>query len=112
MVERFSPEWIEHLDVAVRDVPGGEPFVIQQVVGEAEWHVRIGADGVRVVPGRADDADVTFTQDRATAEAIASGTLSAGAALTSGDLRVNGATAELITRREVMAAIDEAVAGA
>lgn len=93
--ERFSPEWIAALDAAARSLPGvGDPFVIQQVVtypdGEVAWHVDLGDGGVRVHPGRGDDPDVTFTQDRGTAAAIAEGRLSAAEALTSGRLVVRG----------------------
>ena len=91
--ERFSPEWIAALDDAARGLPGSEArFVIQQVVtsddGEVAWHVDLDPEGVRIRPGRAEAPDVTFTQDRATADAIARGELSAAAALTSGRLTV------------------------
>ena len=115
--ERFSPEWIAALDAAARSLPGvGDPFVIQQVVtdpdGEVAWHVDLGDGGVRVHPGRGDDPDVTFTQDRGTAAAIADGTLSAAEALTSGRLVVRGATAQLTRHRETLARLDEALADA
>ena len=113
MPERFSPEWIEALDDAARGLTGsGERFVIEQVVDDVAWHVVLGSEGVRVLPGRAEAADVTFTQDRETAEAIATGALSAAAALTSGRLSVRGATARLTDHREVLARLDEALADA
>ncbi len=111
--ERFSPEWIEALDAAARDLPAaGELFVIQQVVDDVAWHVVLATDGVRVHAGEAEQADVTFTQDRATADAIATGELSAAAALTSGRLTVSGATARLTAHREALARLDEAFARA
>jgi hypothetical protein len=55
---------------------------------------------------------VTFSQDRATADAIATGELSASAALTSGRLVVRGATSRLPEHREALARLDEAFAGA
>ena len=105
------------MDEAVRRLPGATgPFVIQQVVTEGDdevtWHLVLAADGVRIRPGRADAADVTFHQDRSTAEAIADGELGAGAALTAGRLTVRGATARLTEHREVLARIDEALSGA
>ena len=117
MAERFSGQWVEALGAAVRDLPAApEAFVIQQVVidgdDEIAWHLELGPDGVRVRPGRAEAPDVTFTQDRATADAIADGELSAGAALTAGRLTVRGATARLTEHREALARIDEALAGA
>jgi len=113
MPERFSDEWIAALDAAARGLPGsGETFTIQQVVDDVAWHVVLGPDGVRVQPGRADDPDVTFRQDRATAEAIAAGEVSASAALTSGRLTVRGATDRLPEHREALARLDEVFARA
>jgi hypothetical protein len=113
MAERFSPEWIEALDASARGLAGGEDrFVIQQVVDEAAWYVALGPDGVRVRPGMADAPDVTFRQDRATADAIVDGELSAAAALTSGRLTVQGVTSQLADHREVLAQLDEAFADA
>lgn len=117
MVPRFSAAWVEALDSAVRDLPGADgAFVVQQVVtddgDEIAWHLVLGTDGIRVLEGRAAAPDVTFTQDRATADAIADGELSAGAALTAGRLTVRGATARLTEHREALARIDEALADA
>lgn len=111
----FSATWIEALDAAARSVVGpAEALVIQQVVtdddGERAWHVDLGPDAVRVQVGRADAPDVTFTQDRATAEAIVRGELSAGAALTAGHLTVRGTTAKLTEHRDVLIRLDAALA--
>jgi hypothetical protein len=114
--ERFSPAWIEALDEAAQPLPGTDPpFTIQQLVtgeGGAAWHVELGVERVRVRPGEAEAPDVTFSQDRETAEAIAAGELSASAALTSGRLTVRGATARLTEHREALARLDEALANA
>lgn len=115
MPERFSPEWIAVLDEAARAVIGVEDFVIQQVITDDQdtaWHVMLSSGPTRVRPGRAEAPDVTFTQDRATAEAIACGELSAGSALTNGRLIVQGATARLAKQREVLARLDAALAAA
>ena len=113
MPDRFSEEWIAALDAAARRLPGIDgSFTIQQVVDDVTWHVVLGPEGVRVQPGVVDDPDVTFTQDRATADAIATGELSASAALTSGRLTVRGATSRLAEHREALAQLDEAFAGA
>lgn len=117
MAERFTAEWVDALDAAVRDLPAADTaFVVQQVVtdgaDERAWHLVLGPEGIRVRPGRAESPDVTFCQDRATADAIAEGELSAGAALTAGRLSVRGASARLTEHREALARIDEALAGA
>ena len=117
MVPRFSAAWVETLDRAARDLPAADTaFIIQQVVTDGDdeiaWHLVLGPGGVLGLVGRADAPDVTFTQDRATADAIADGELSAGAALTAGRLSVRGATARLTEHREALARIDEALADA
>jgi putative sterol carrier protein len=97
MPEFLSSEWVAALADAGAGatVPDGVRIVLQQVVvdddgAEVPYVVRIADGAVSVEPGRADDADVTFTQDRATAEAIADGTLSAQAAFLAGRLQVGG----------------------
>jgi SCP-2 sterol transfer family len=115
MATFLTDAWIAALDHAAREVDGPVgPLVIQQVVtdgdGEVTWHVVLGQEGARVRAGRAEAPDVTFTQDRDTAEAIASGGLSATAALTDGRLIVRGATARLTEHRAALARLDEALA--
>jgi putative sterol carrier protein len=97
MAELLSPEWVASLVGAASGAkaPEGVRLVLQQVVvdedgSEVAYAVRVHDGRVEVEPGRAGDADVTFTQDRATAEAIAGGTLSAQAAFLAGRLRVGG----------------------
>ncbi len=114
MVDFLSDDWIAALDEAARTVKGDEDFVIQQVVDDeppTHWYIVLSPGPVRIHPGEAETADVTFTQDRATAEAIARGELSAGAALTSGRLTVRGASARLTEQREVLARLDTALRG-
>lgn len=96
---------MDELDSAVRDVQLPEPLhlVLQQIVledqgSEVAYAIRVDAGHVSVVPGRVPDADVTFTQDRATAEAIAQGTLSAQMAFMAGRLRVGGDLHEVLER--------------
>lgn len=115
MVEFLSEDWIAALDGAAGAVIGSEDFVIQQIVTnppetEIAWYVALSAGQVRVHAGQAATPDVTFSQDRSTALAIAAGELSAGAALTAGRLTVRGATARLTEQRDVLARLDEAFA--
>jgi predicted lipid carrier protein YhbT len=93
----LSPAWIEALaDAASRaEASAGVDLVVQQVVVDADgaevaYAVRVQGGRLSVVAGRVDDADVTFTQDRATAAAIARGEESAQAAFLDGRLRVGG----------------------
>jgi putative sterol carrier protein len=83
-------------------------LVVQQVVldgdHEAAYALRIADGAVAVTPGRAVDADITFTQDRATAAAVARGELSAQAAFLAGRIRVGGEpTAAMAGARELAA---------
>jgi putative sterol carrier protein len=96
MAEFLSPEWVDDLAAAAAGAPApeGVRLVVQQVVvdgeHEAAYALRIADGAMAVAAGRADDADVTFTQDRATASAIARGELSAQAAFLAGRIRVGG----------------------
>ena len=66
------------------------------------------ADGrLRVERGRVADPDLTFTQDRATAEAIHRGELSAQAAFMQGRLRLGGDLRAVIDRAGELGAIDD-----
>jgi hypothetical protein len=107
--EHLSPAWLDALADAGRraSAPPEVRLVLQQVVvdddgTEVAYAVRIADGSIDVVPGRVDDADVTFTQDRATAAAIAAGTLSAQAAFLAGRLRIGGdLTAVQVAAREL-----------
>lgn len=112
MAPFLSDAWIAALDDAARTVHGVSAFVIQQVITDGDgvaWHLVLANGPVRVLPGRAEAPDVTFSQDRATATAIVRGELSAGAALTSGRLTVHGASARLTEQRDVLARLDTAL---
>jgi putative sterol carrier protein len=116
----LSAEWVAALDAAATgsSVPNGLRLVVQQIVpdgdggGEVAYAVRIADGTVRVASGRADDADVTFTQDRATAAAIATGELSAQAAFIDGRLRVGGDLSALLEHTAALAALDDVFASA
>ena len=62
--------------------------------------------------GRADAPDITFTQDRATAEAIHRGELSAQTAFIEGRLRLGGDLRAVIERAGSLVAIDDVFAAA
>ena len=120
MLRHLSPEWIAALDEAaqasasLRAAASDLDLTVQQVVddgdGEVTWYVRLRGGEVAVRPGRADDADVTFTQDRATARAIADGELSAQAAFMAGRLRTGGDLTRLLAHREALDDLDDVFA--
>lgn len=117
MAEFLSDAWIASLGVAAREarVPSSLRLVIQQVVLQEEtderaFAIRIAQGMVSVEPGRADDADVSFTQDRATAAAIARGELSAQAAFLAGRLRVGGDLRAVMERAGELGVVDDVFA--
>jgi putative sterol carrier protein len=117
--EHLSPEWLAAMADAGRhaSIPPEVRLVLQQVVvdedgAEVAYALRIGDGAVAVVPGRADDADVTFTQDRATAAGIAAGTLSAQAAFLAGRLRIGGDLTHVQAAARDLAALDDVFAAA
>ena len=119
MPEPLSPEWLAALADAGRraSAPPEVRLVLQQVVVEDDgvevaYAVRIADGTVQVEPGRAHDADVTFTQDRATATAIALGTLSAQAAFLAGRLRIGGDLSAVQLAARDLAALDDVFASA
>jgi putative sterol carrier protein len=110
VAEPLTSDWVSALAAAAATAtaPPGVALVVQQVVvdpdggEELAYAVRIADGRISVTHGRADDADVTFTQDRATALAIARGDLAAQGAFLAGRLRVGGdLTAVLATAREL-----------
>jgi putative sterol carrier protein len=114
-VARFlSDAWLAALATAARDAapPPELRLVLQQIVledrgDEIAYVIRIGDGVVSVDPGRAPDADVSFTQDRATASAIASGELSAQAAFMAGRLRVGGDLRAVLEQARDLAILDD-----
>jgi len=104
----LSDQWFDEVGAtpaAPSSEPATEDLVLQHVVtggpeGDVCYHVRIAEQVVIIVRGRADDPDVTFAEDYATAAAIAGGALSAPAALLAGRIRVGGDLAALIAHQD------------
>jgi len=120
MAELLSAEWVADLDAAARagTAPAGVQVVIQQVVldedgdDELAYAIRIADGAISVELGRVEDADVTFTQDRATARAIATGDESAQAAFIAGRLRVGGDLRSVMDRAGALATLTDVFAPA
>ena len=114
----LTEAWLDDLDAAAQraelDTKGA--LVLQQVIPdgrdglELAYALVVEDQRVRVVRGRVDDPDLTFTQDRATAEAIHRGELSAQAAFMQGRLRLGGDLRTVIDRAGELAAIDDVFA--
>jgi predicted lipid carrier protein YhbT len=116
----LTDAWLDDLERAARDaaVDPGLRLRVQQVVPdgpdghEVAYLLEVGGGTVRVHRGRPGDADVTFTQDLATAEAIHRGQLSAQAAFMDGRLRLGGDLRAVLDRAGALAAIDDVFAAA
>lgn len=119
MAEFLTDQWIAELAQAARDAtaPDDLRLVIQQIVLDDEgverrFAIRIDEGRLSIAPGRADDADLTLTQDRATAAAIARGELSAQVAFMAGELRVGGDLRLVLERAGALAALGDVFAAA
>jgi putative sterol carrier protein len=120
VAEPLTSDWVSALAAAAQGAtaPAGIELVVQQVVVDADggeeltYAVRVGGGTVVVTEGRADDADVTFTQDRDTAVAIAAGELSAQAAFLAGRLRVGGDLRAALDNARELAALGDVFASA
>lgn len=121
----LSDEWFAALDDAARavriDRPADAPRVVVQTVVTADgdtpevaYHLVLEGSTVAVRRGRADQPTATFTQDRRTAEDVASGRRRAQEAFMAGDVQVTGDVNALIEHRDALAVFDDvtrAVAG-
>jgi SCP-2 sterol transfer family len=111
----LTDAWLDDLEAAARaaKVASAVHLVLQQIVpdgpdGHEVAYALVVADGrLRVERGRVGAADLTFTQDRATAEAIHRGDLSAQAAFMQGRLRLGGDLRAVIDRAGELGAIDD-----
>lgn len=119
MAEFLTDAWVAELNAAADAVrvPDDVCLVVQQVVlddrgDERAYAIRIEDGRASVSPGRVDDAHVTFTQDRATAAAIARGELSAQVAFMAGRLRVGGDVRLVIDRAREIQSLDDLFASA
>jgi hypothetical protein len=122
MPRYLSPEWLEAAQRAidasttVRHATSGVDIVVQHVVtgrtdGDVTYHLRIGADGIRLCPGEAPDPTVVFTEDYDTAAAIGRGELSAQGAFMTGRIRVRGDLPRLVGHSDAFSGIDDVLAG-
>ena len=122
MVDFLTPEWLDALDAAARadktlaDTTRELDLVFEQRVHDSDdatpfvYQVAFDRGTTPVSAGATRPATVTFTQDRATAAAIASGTASAQRAFMTGQLRVGGDLRALVEAQDAMAAIGDVFA--
>lgn len=112
----LTDEWFADLEQAAGAVvvPADLSLAVQQVVtdgaGEVAYSLELSGGALTLRRGRAWAADVTFTQDRATATAVHEGRLSAQAAFLDGRLRLTGDVAVLRAAAPALAELDDVFA--
>lgn len=122
MTELWSDEWIAAMDAAaqadpaLREAARGRSVVIGQEVVDGErrtsWHVVLDDGEVAVRPGPAPRPDVTFSQDRDVAEAVARGEVAARSAFVLGRIRVGGDVNLLLDLSPALAGLGDVFAAA
>ena len=116
----LTDAWLDDLEAAAEraELNTKGALVLQQIIhigpdDEEVAYALVLRDGrARLVRGRVSDPDLTFTQDRATAEAIHHGELSAQAAFMQGRLRLGGDLRAVIDRAGELAAVEDVFASA
>lgn len=117
-IRYLSSEWIEVIGKEVaasstlQSLGDKHEFGLTQVVtstphGEVRYHIQSGNGTVVFSVGDANPEDVRFTQDFATATAVATGKLNAQEAFINGHIRFNGNHQCLVDAQEIFAQLDE-----
>ena len=117
MLRYLSLDWLDALGEevdrsdALREAAAGRQIRVTQVVtdgpeGDVTYHLEVDDGKVRFGPGAADDEQVRFVQDWATAVAVATGALNAQEAFISGRIKLIGDQQRLLDAVPVFAALD------
>ena len=120
MPEYLSPDWFAAAaelvagSATLAERSQGVHLVLEQTVhdgtAEISWALRFDDGSASLVTGRADDATVSFSCARDTADAIHSGERSAQAAFIAGDLRIGGDVSALMQHASLFADLDDVLA--
>ncbi|MEO6628989.1 MAG: SCP2 sterol-binding domain-containing protein [Aquihabitans sp.] len=118
MLAFLSPDWLAALDEAAQADPrlaegtASLSLVVEQRIlkvpgadsstTDLSYHVSIDHGQVSVVPGPAPAPTVRFSQDLATARAIAQGSESAQRAFMTGRIQVGGDLRALVEHQEIL----------
>ena len=118
VVRFLSDEWMAAMSAAAAGsdrlaaATASTRLAIQQVIwrgpgDEVAYVVRVDHGAVTVEPGRADDVDVTVTEDLDTAVAVARGELNPQVAFMTGRVRVAGDIAALLAGYQALADLED-----
>jgi alkyl sulfatase BDS1-like metallo-beta-lactamase superfamily hydrolase len=119
VVAYLSPEWIAALrdaaaaDAPLRDAAASRTVGFTQVVVGADgddvvYHLSVHDGALDIGPGPAAAEDVRFTQNRATAVAVAKGHTNAQHAFISGEIELAGDLNVLREHQSLLLALDRA----
>jgi putative sterol carrier protein len=103
-----SEEWVSGFAERASRVVVDETVRIvvqQELVDDGAWYIVVDGGRATVGGGRHPQPDVVLSQDRATAEAIAAGELSAQQAFIDGRLRVRGGLDRLVHASAALAVL-------
>jgi hypothetical protein len=120
VAEFLTDAWFDAVEAAAGEstIDPELRLVIQQVIpdgpegAEVTYVVTVADGALTVRRGRDATPDITFTQDRTTAEAIHLGELSAQTAFIEGRLRLGGDLRAVIERAGALGAVDDVFAAA
>lgn len=120
MIPYLSEEWFEAAGAAIassielRAASAGVQLTLQQSVIDGEetlvWHVHFADGVVGLHRGATPSPTVTFSCDRATAEAVRNGEHSAQSAFMAGNLRIGGDVRLLLDNSELLSSLHDALA--
>ena len=105
MVEPLTDAWIAALaEAALRRTVSTEITLVLEyrVVDGPTWHLTVTDGEVRVEAGPAEAADMSFHAERATALAMADGSLDPLRAVIDGDLLLHGDPRKLVAAHHVL----------
>jgi hypothetical protein len=111
-VARFlSGPWFQEVAAAGEAAPERPVLILQQVVtgtpeGDVRYHVAVGDGRAVLAPGQAEHPDATFTQDYATAVAVARGEIATQTALLAGRIVVAGDMGSLSLQHDSLTDLD------
>jgi hypothetical protein len=108
----LSPEWVDALNEAAAGAPLDTDLriTVHHRIDGAGYTLRVDGGRVRAAIDDGAGADVTFTEDRATALALARGAITAQQAISEGRLKVSGDVTALVAAAPAVAKLSDVLA--
>jgi len=109
VVEPLTDEWLAALTAATKGLalpdalPPDTRLVVEYRVDDGpSWHLVVAGGSIHMAAGPTDDPDATYQTDRATALALAAGTVDPLQAVIDGDLTIRGDPRALVAARALI----------